>query len=568
MRDKKKITIISLCSVAAVLIVLMVVVGIYKLVAPSSEKKDLNDVFQVKGNQVALIIDGIKQEETGIKKDGDVYVSAAMADYFDERAYVDETERILSYATNDGLIQALPDQKDYIFGVDKKTAKTPILTMIDNKPYVSVDFLKERASTQIKEFDSPSRIVVMSDRDKEYTVTKTATDVRVRTGPGKKYSYLEEIPQGKQLIVDENKKEENGFKPVITDDGVHGYVAKEDLNGELQATWKFEKSPEAFKAISMKKKVCLGWHQVSNEVSSKTVYSGTQMASSMNVICPTFYELSSENTGTFSSSANADYVSDAHAKNLKVWGLVSDFNKGVKLSIICGRTSSRIRLVNALVGSAVSVNLDGINVDFEHVTKTNAKGYLEFLRELVLKCHANNIIVSVDNYPCENFNTQYNVAEQAKVADYVILMAYDEHYSGSEESGSVSSLSYVERGTDNMLKKVPKDKLIVGLPFYSRLWKEVNSKKGLKISSESYGMSAAESVIHSNDAKTKWDESTSQYYASYKSGKATYKIWLEEETSLEKKLRAVNKRKTAGVAFWKLGFERAATWKTIAENLK
>ena len=149
--------------------------------------------------------------------------------------------------------------------------------------------------------------------------------------------------------------------------------------------------------------------------------------------------------------------------------------------------------------------------------------------------------------------------------DYVILMAYDEHYNGSEESGSVSSLPFVENGVKNVLAKVPKERTVVALPFYSRLWKEVKGKKPVP---EAYGMSGAESMIRANDASPTWDDATSQYYAEFKSSGATYKIWLEEETSLGKKLEVVKKDKVAGMAFWKLGFERAVTWTTIMDAIK
>ena len=284
----------------------------------------------------------------------------------------------------------------------------------------------------------------------------------------------------------------------------------------------------------------------------------------MNVISPTWYALS-DNTGKFSSLANSSYVTQAHAQGKQVWGLINDFGKGIKLSKVLGVTSNRNRLVNGLVATAIQHELDGINIDFEHVTKDNAPAYLEFLRELTLKCHANDLIVSVDNYSPASYNAYYDLEEQGRIVDYVILMAYDEHYNGSEESGSVSSLPFVKEGVKNVLAKVPAERTVGALPFYTRLWKEV---KGKKPHPEAYGMSGAESVVRANDASPKWDEATGQYYAEFKSSGATYKIWLEEETSLKKKLEVVKKSKTAGVAFWKLGFERAVTWTTIADAVR
>ena len=336
------------------------------------------------------------------------------------------------------------------------------------------------------------------------------------------------------------------------------------LQGQKETAWKFDKEPESFTQLKTKGQVCLGWHQVTNETSSGQLPSLIQSAKAMNVISPTWYALS-DNTGKFGSLANSSYVAQAHAQGKQVWGLINDFGKGIKLSKVLGVTSNRNRLVNGLVATAIQHELDGINIDFEHVTKDTAPAYLEFLRELTLKCHANDLIVSVDNYSPASYNAYYDLEEQGRIVDYVILMAYDEHYNGSEESGSVSSLPFVKEGVKNVLAKVPAERTVVALPFYTRLWKEV---KGKKPHPEAYGMSGAESVVRANDASPKWDEATGQYYAEFKSSGATYKIWLEEETSLKKKLEVVKKSKTAGVAFWKLGFERAVTWTTIADAVR
>ena len=198
----------------------------------------------------------------------------------------------------------------------------------------------------------------------------------------------------------------------------------------------------------------------------------------------------------------------------------------------------------------------------------SADAFLEFLRELVLKCHANDIIVSVDAYTPADYNAYYDLEEQGRVVDYVILMAYDEHYAGSEKSGSVSSIGFVQSGVKNILAKVPAERVVVALPFYTRLWHEVKTKKGVRVTSAAYGMSSAESLLRANDVTPKWDKKTGQYYAQYKGNGGTYKIWLEEENSLKRKMDVVAANKVAGVAFWKLGFERSATWLTVETALK
>lgn len=564
MKNRTKSTVVIVGAAAVIFtIVLLGVILIYKYFAPSSEQKDLNSLFKLKKEEVALVIDDKLLEEHAKKIDNVIYIPANIAAvYMDKRLYVDTVEKKLCYATSDNVIIAKADAKEYTIGRQSHSVSQPVLKMDSQQFYISFSFIKEHASCYYKEYKNPSRLVIMSDREAKYTFAVLNSDTRVRTGPGKKYAYLTEVPEGGRVFVEKKVKQENEYMSVRTEDGVTGYIPLDRVEKRMEAPWKFEKTPESFEQLSTGETVCLGWHQVMNSTSSAILPNSIEQTKGLNVLSPTWYALS-DNSGSFTSLANASYVSQAHAKGLRVWGLINDFKQGLKLSKVLGVTSIRAKLINNLVASAIQYDLDGINVDFEKVTKDNAAAYLQFLRELTLKCHANDLLVSVDNYSPENYNAFYDLQEQGRIVDYVILMAYDEHYSGDDESGSVSSLPFVERGVKNVLAKVPAERMITALPFYTRLWKEV---KGQKPKSEPYSMSGAENVVRANNASPKWDEATGQYYAQFKSGGATCKIWMEEETSLKKKLQVVKKNHCAGVAFWKLGFERAVTWSMIQEQ--
>lgn len=569
--DKRRKVILAASILAGLLVVVLIIGTVYKYIAPSNKKRDLNTVFKLGKNEIALIADNKVLEQKGLMLDGQVYVPSEVASgYMDERIYVDAAEKLLCYAAKDGLIQAPADSASYTKGREKQEAKNVILRKQGKTWYVALSFIQEHASCYYKEFKNPGRLVIMSDRAAKYTFAVTAEDIRVRTGPNKKYDYLAEVPEGTRVFVRTDAKEENEYKPIMTLDGVSGYIPVDSIEKTEEAAWKFEKTPESFKQVGMDKTVCLGWHQVTNAVSSGSLPAGVTQAKGMNVISPTWFALS-DNKGNFSSLGNTSYVTQAHAAGLQVWGLINDFHvsdsKKLDLQKILGRTSTRTKLVNALVAAAIQYDLDGINIDFENVKKKNVAAYLQFLRELVLKCHVNDLVVSVDNYTPANYNAYYNLQEQGRIVDYVILMAYDEHYNGSEESGSVSSLPFVKNGIKNTLAKVPKERVVTGLPFFTRLWKEKKSGKG-KPEPTAYSMSGAESILRANDTEPKWDEATGQYFAQYKANGFIYKIWLEEETSLKKKLEVVKKSDVAGVAFWKLGFERAITWSTIEAALK
>ncbi len=213
----------------------------------------------------------------------------------------------------------------------------------------------------------------------------------------------------------------------------------------------------------------------------------------------------------------------------------------------------------------------GINVDFESLEGEAGTGFLQFIRELSLKCESNGIVLSVDNYPPASYNLFYSRDEQAVFADYIVLMAYDEHYNGSDE-GSVASLSFVTQSVEDTLEEVPAEQIILGIPFYTRLWKltpEEDSTDGsYTVSSEALGMSEAESRVAANGAVYEWLDDCGQYYAEYEYDGSTYKIWLEDQNSISKKLEVMQSNSLAGASFWKLGYEKNTVWDTIAAYME
>ena len=313
----------------------------------------------------------------------------------------------------------------------------------------------------------------------------------------------------------------------------------------------------------------MAWHQVTNMSANAGLLNTISSTKGLNVISPTWFAISS-NKGEISSLASEDYVQKAHNNGLEVWALCNDFEAKsgtVDLATVLGNTTNRDKLVNRLVASAIEYNLDGINIDFEYITKKTVAAYLEFLRELSVKCRANGIVLSVDSYVPSSYTTYYDREEQGKVVDYVVVMAYDEHYAGSEESGSVASIGYVKDAVEQITKSVNPSQVIIGIPFYTRLWREYDENGAKKISSSALSMSQAEETVKRNGATAKWDETTAQNYAEFKADNSVYKIWLEDEKSIEEKLKIIfsdqNNGKIAGISCWKLGMEKKNIWNTL-----
>ena len=220
---------------------------------------------------------------------------------------------------------------------------------------------------------------------------------------------------------------------------------------------------------------------------------------------------------------------------------------------------------NNLIKQALRFSLEGINIDFETLSEETGPHFIQFLRELSILCRANKLVLSVDNpVPQNDYTYHYDRESQGEVVDYVIIMGYDEHYYGSEKAGSVASLPWVEQGITDTLKEVPAEKVINGIPFYTRLWK---TSAGI-VTSEAIGMDAADEVISKYKVETYWDKNYSQNYGKFEKGNDLYQIWLEDEKSIAAKMELIKNYNLAGVAEWKLGFERASIWKVIADGLK
>ena len=294
----------------------------------------------------------------------------------------------------------------------------------------------------------------------------------------------------------------------------------------------------------------------------------------INVLSPTWFYLN-DNEGNLVSFADSSYVNYCHNHNVEVWALVNNLeNQEVDTAYVLSHTSTRQNLVNQLISAAIQYNLDGINLDFESLNAEKVgDSYIQFVRELSLKCANNGIVLSVDNYVPSAYTQFYDRAEQALFADYVIIMGYDEHYAGCEEAGSVASLNWVKEAVTNTLKEVPADQIILGMPFYTRIWELTPSEEEAQdyviydVSSKAYGMSSAWKQVNNHGAETTWLADCGQYYAEYTEGDSIFQVWLEDTTSMEERLKVMDENHLAGAAYWKLGFETNEIWDTIIKYI-
>jgi spore germination protein YaaH len=152
----------------------------------------------------------------------------------------------------------------------------------------------------------------------------------------------------------------------------------------------------------------------------------------------------------------------------------------------------------------------------------------------------------------------------AAYADYIALMAYDQNGASSSRAGSVGDLPWVENALKKTLEEVPAEKIILGVPFYTRVWQ---SKNGAVVKTSAVGMTTAMNQINEAGAEIVYDDATGQNYATWQSGGVTFEVWLEDATSMRARIALVEKYGLAGIASWSKGFENNAIWDVIASAL-
>ena len=551
--------------VAMFLIVLVAIAGIVtgfiKKYTPSDARMDLADYYHTNEDEAALILQDTISEAKGKIVDGEAYLPySVITKELGGRFYWDKESQRMLYTTTTDTLEIKPEDTAYTIAGQSKQQDYVIVKEIGEEFYIALDFAEQYMPIQGEVYNEPNRIV-LSYKWEEINTVSVSKDTEVRYQGGIKSPILSEVKKGDTLVLLE---EMENWSRVMTSDGIDGYVEKKNLgkpqNTELSYTGEYK---EDYSSLTRDHKINLAWHQVTSEEANAALGETIQNMTGVNVISPTWFSITA-NEGTISSLASADYVNEAHNRGMEVWGLIDNFNSDVSTLETLSTRSSREHIIQKLLEEAKRVGLDGINVDFEALTEEEAPHFIQFVRELSVVCRANNLVLSVDN-PVPQFTGFYNRKEQGIVADYVIIMGYDEHTTGSEEAGSVASLPFLKEGIEKTLQEVPKEKVINGIPFYTRLWTESNNGT---LSSEVMTMDQAIQYVQENGIEVYWEKETAQNYGELLTDSGTQKIWIEDEQSIEEKMKLIEQYGLAGVASWKLGFERADVWSVISQYLQ
>lgn len=556
---KTGITVIG-AFVALLLIAVLLGVALVKKYTPEKERVTPAEVYPVAEGEAHVMFWQEEYEGKAVLSGGGVYLElATVLSRINKEFYYDENEAVLSFTTPTEIIRAPLGEALYYSNKNKHTLASPAVILKAGKPYLSMEFAALFSDMTYTLLEKPARVLIRTGAKdmlaldvKKATVLREAADIKSRV--------LCDLPEKKRLwYVEAGKDEGKNFVKVMTEDGIYGFVRKKELSETYYAPYSSDYQEPEYTYILEEEKVVLGWHQVTNAQANAGLPGLVEGNGTMTVVSPTWFRIT-DNEGNISSLADEDYVKKAKESGLKVWALVDNFDKTVDSFSVLSSTKARETLINALVSEALRYQLDGLNIDFEMLSLATGPHFIQFLRELSVECRSNGIVLSVDNYVPSASAAYYDLKSQGKVADYVVIMAYDEHYAGSETAGSVASYGYLTAAVDTVVTMVPKEQVIMAVPFYTRLWMETEENGAKKLTSEALAMQAAEAELSRNGVTAEWDETVRQYYAEYEKGEATYKIWLEEADSLREKLSYIRAAGLGGAAAWRLGFEKPEVW--------
>lgn len=565
-----------LAALAFIGIVVLLALGsvVIKKYTPSKERVDLDDYYHLQTkDDMALILDHKLLEETAKYWDGCVYVQyQTVRQYLNERFYWDANENILRYTTDSDVISVHLGEDSYMVGKKNKKADHIIVKVDGESVYLALDFVQNYTNLDFVLHEEPNRVLITATWG-EISKADIKKNTQIRVKGGIKSPIVADVLKGSSVtILDQGEN----WSRVCTEEGHAGYLKNKMLGEERSEHISREFEEPEFTHLLKDEPISMGWHQVTSPEANDKIANVLQSTKGINVVSPTWFYLN-DNKGNLFSLADQDYVDYCHKNDVEVWALVSNLeNPDADSTYVLTHTSTRDYLTNQIISAAIEYNFDGINLDFEALSGEVGDAYIQFIRELSIKCENNDLVLSIDNYVPSSYTAFYNRKEQSVFADYVIIMGYDEHTSISEDIGSVASIGFVEKGVTDTLLEVPAEQTILAMPFYTRIWEltpKAGSGEDVESASEGYipytftcfeeGMQTVENRYTENGAQAVWSEEDGQYVAEYQKDGKTYKMWIENESSLEEKLKIMKQHQLAGAAYWKLGFERPSAWNTI-----
>lgn len=486
-------------------------------------------------------------------------------EYIDPFIFWDPGVQKVTITTENKVIRMATEDLTYYVNQEPLLLEVP-MKIIHDTPYLPISFLKQFFPIEAQ-YHEKTNIVTVDYTDQNKIIGTLRKDKgKLRAESTIKSPIIATLEQGVEVFVYDSI--ENWIR-IRTQDGIVGYIQQKQM-GSLKEVIP-EPSTDSYvqpsKWTPKEGKINAVWHQLFPNSDSKVAKQGITGIEGLDVVSPTWFSIANEK-GEVENIADSSYVRWAKTQGYQVWPLVDNKFDANLTHEVLSNTDRRENMIKQLLAFISLYELDGINIDFESVAKEDGIYFLQFIRELAPLMKEQGSILSVAMYVPSPWTQHYHRKEVGEVVDYIMIMAYDEHWGGSKESGSVASLGFVEKGIIDTLEQVPKEKILLGLPYYTRLWEEQEKDGVVQVKSKAYGMQKAYTLLVENQAEIIWDEEIGQYYGEYEKEGVRYRCWLEEERSIEQKINFVHKYDLAGVAGWKKGLEKPEIWPLLKKHLK
>lgn len=538
------------------------------------QKPNMEKVTPYQGITNPTWIDGQLWQGTPVKiENGEVYLPFSLIkSEIDPAIFWDESVQSVLITTKDKVLR-FPNQQLQAFINEKPFQLTMPVLKAEDEIYIPYEPLKKLYPIEITYYENYQVTVIdhQGTAIQEGKVIKQEEEERqvraIRSGSSIKEPILQEIAAGDTVrILDE----QDGWYRVLSSTGIVGFMEKAHVAlGTITILDKHIEQKEYTPWNPVGEKINLTWEHV---VSKNPDTSNIPALKGLNVISPTWFEIADEN-GTILNKADARYVKWAHQRGYQVWALISNGFNPDRTHQFLSDYHTRQSIIRQMIEFAHLYDLDGFNIDFENVYLKDKELLVQFIRELTPYLHEQDLVVSIDvtvKSTSENWSMFYDRKAIGEVVDYMMVMAYDEHPAGSSKAGSVASLPWVEKGLQGILEEVPAHKVLLGVPYYTRLWTESKDSSGkIKVTQKAYSMPAIKKWLAERGVTPVYDETTGQNYVEYVDQKEglTYKIWLEDEQSMKKRAELVKKYNLAGIASWRRGFESEEIWQVILDTL-
>jgi len=540
------------------------IIGYIKLV-PSFEQQQV--VYDV---EHPIYYNGELQPHGALIQDGHVKLPLPLLDELleDSPIHYEAESNTLVLTTLDKVLRFKTESLDAL--LNEKSYNLSITAQVENDMvYIPAELIEQLYGLHVLQLEEETAIAVY---DAEYTVKtaivnrKKGTDLR--SEPTIKSPYYMELESQQKVMVWEAGEE---WSKVQTMSGVMGYVKNAHLQSQDDIVFTPSIEPyEGLKHDLAGKKINLIWEAIYNkqpDLASMPAFEG------VNVVSPTFFELVNED-GKIQGKATHEYVEWAHKRGYQVWALFSNGFEPDQTTKALASTEKRFYMIQQLVAFAELYHLDGINIDFENVYTADKENLVQFVKEMMPIMHEQGLVVSIDVTPKSNsemWSAFIDRAALGKLVDYMMVMTYDEHWAASPKAGSVASLPWVEKSIARIIEEdlVPSDKLVLGMPLYTRVWSEEKQQDGsVKVSSKALGMAKVDEIIAEYKLTPVFDDAAGQNYVEYMEGEIKQRIWLEDATSLTARTALVHQYGLAGVASWQRSFAKPDIWPVIHKGLQ